>query len=471
VVIDFGERTRWLALHAAGARDLARELTTDDATGEYSVHPFCWRYPVRIVLWMFCGVLCLASDGVAQTLRWETVDDIDGATLARAITLSKKAVVVIGNAAAGDFVIHALRRRDGEPLWTDRVPAHSGIATDLQIASAAGRIFAAGYAADANGQGGTDTVIRAYDAATGTLLWNNLWDSGRDDFPNAIVAGPTAVVAAGVGANSLTSPLSFLVRAYDPTTGAVLWEDRQSPGERATATSVAITRTRVFVSGTTTTGNRTTGLLRVYNAATGALEWSLTRREFFTGLAVVGRRLVVFGSYFSLSYLGAFDTRTGAVLWEDSGTEPGGYVGDIAIEGDRLIAVGGASRGLRVQSYDVASGRLEWVERTSVLPGFMEFASSVATNGRVVYIAGANVLDFEYQEIMVRAYDAATGALLWDDRSHRSPRPSTAVDIALDNRRLYVAGFAAASGTNNHDFVIRAYDIRADAARSAPDDR
>jgi outer membrane protein assembly factor BamB len=433
---------------------------------------------VRIVLWMFCGVLCLASDGVAQTLRWETVDDIDGATLARAITLSKKAAVVIGNAAAGDFVIHALRRRDGAPLWTDAVPGDSGITTDLQIASAAGRIFAAGYVADANGPGGTDIVIRAYDAATGTLLWNNLWDSGRDDFPNAIVAGPTAVVAAGVGANTLTSPLSFIVRAYDPTTGAVLWEDRQSPGERATATSVAITRTRVFVSGTTTTGNRTTGLLRVYNAATGALEWSLTRREFVTGLAVVGRRLVVFGSYFDLSYLGVFDTRTGAALWEESGTEARGHVNAVAIEDTHLVAVGGGSIGvgLRVQSYDLESGRQEWEARTEVGPGVLDVGNSIATNGRAVYIAGAHVRDdqdvqgFHFQEIMVRAYDAATGALLWDDRSHRSPRPSTAVDVALDNRRLYVAGFAAASGTN-HDFVIRAYDIRADAALSAPDDR
>jgi hypothetical protein len=133
------------------------------------------------------------------------------------------------------------------------------------------------------------------------------------------------------------------------------------------------------------------------------------------------------GSYFDRSYLGAFGTRNGAVLWEDSGTEAGGSVRDIAIEGDRLVAVGGASSGLRVQSYNVVSGLLEWAARTSVLRGFLEFGTSVATNGRAVYVAGASVQDFEYAEIMVRAYDAATGMLLWDDRPigpAGRPRPS-----------------------------------------------
>src|SRR4051812_6600873 len=101
------------------------------------------------------------SDVFGQTLLWETVEDLSGGTdMARAITLSKKSVVVIGNSAnsaedVNDFVVHALQRKDGATQWTDRVADRSGISTQLAIASAQGRIFAAGYAAkpDLPGQG------------------------------------------------------------------------------------------------------------------------------------------------------------------------------------------------------------------------------------------------------------------------------------------------------------------------------
>jgi hypothetical protein len=422
---------------------------------------------------MCCCLLFLAADGFGQTLQWETVDDLSGGTdLARAITLSQKSVIVIGNSAGpedvNDFVIHALRRRDGAAQWTDRVPSDTGISTGLQITSARGRVFAAGYAVDESGQG-SDIVIRAYNAATGTLLWNNVWDVGRDDFPHAIAAGPAAVVAVGIGGGSTTRRLSFVVRVYDPSSGAVLWEDRvEKPGTDASASTVAVTNNRVFVAGNTVDGGQSDGLLRVYNAASGALEWELTQRSLFpSALKVVGRRLFMAGSFFDHSYLGAFDTRSGAVLWEDSGTEARGYVRDIAIEGDRIVAVGGGSSGLRVHSYDVVSGLLDWADRTSVLPGFQEFGTSVATNGRAVYVAGASAQDFGYAEIMVRAYDAKTGMLLWDDRSHRSGRPTTAVDVALGKKRLFVAGYAAGQGL---DFVVRAYDIRQDGERDVQED-
>jgi outer membrane protein assembly factor BamB len=255
------------------------------------------------------------------------------------------------------------------------------------------------------------------------------------------------------------------VRAYDPSSGAVLWEDRlERPDTDVSASSVAVTANRIFVSGSTSAGSQSVGILRVYNAATGALEWEQTRgAALFAEVKVVGRRLFLAGSYFDRSYLGVFDTQTGATLWEDSGTEPGGIVRSIAIEGDHVVAVGGAligaSSGLRVQSYNLASGQLDWVDHTSLPPGFFEFGGSVATNGRVVYVAGAYGQDIEFQEIMVRAYDATTGRLLWDDRSHRSGRPTGASGIALGPNRLFVAGFA---WSPTLDFVVRAYDIRHD---------
>jgi hypothetical protein len=70
-------------------------------------------------------------------------------------------------------------------------------------------------------------------------------------------------------------------------------------------------------------------------------------------------------------------------------------------------------------------------------------------------------------ELMVRAYQAGTGELLWDDRSH----PSTdrfvdrfLFDLALGKSRLFVVGYTIDQDSSpDADFVIRAYDIRGDA--------
>src|SRR5205085_11385473 len=97
-----------------------------------------------------------------------------------------------------------------------------------------------------------DIVVNAYDAADGTLLWTDTWDAGRDDTPQAIAAGPSAVIVVGYGGNSPGHLLAFLVRAYDPETGAILWEDRvERSGLDVAARTVTMANNRVIVAGTT----------------------------------------------------------------------------------------------------------------------------------------------------------------------------------------------------------------------------
>ena len=59
----------------------------------------------------------------------------------------------------------------------------------------------------------------------------------------------------------------------------------------------------------------------------------------------------------------------------------------------------------------------------------------------------------------MRAFDAETGSLLWEDNSHFSTDNATAVDMVLGKNRLFVAA-QVVNATS--DFVIRAYDIRPD---------
>jgi outer membrane protein assembly factor BamB len=183
----------------------------------------------------------------------------------------------------------------------------------------------------------------------------------------------------------------------------------------------------------------------------------------------------------SIPYLGAFSAGTGAPLWENT-APPGSPLGssfvDIAVNGSRVVGVL-LNNPIAVQAYDVTTGMLEWQAPN---PGSISF--SIGLNDDAVYIAGVIFLNPApgaapevFSELMVRAYAASTGELLWDDRSH----PSTVspfinrflIDLALDKSRLFVVGYTIdedhSQGFPRHavsgqDFLIRAYDIRSDVA-------
>ena len=299
--------------------------------------------------------LVFATNAFGQNLLWETIADLSGGTdIARAITLSKNAAVVIGNASntqeeVNDFVVSALRRKDGTTTWTDRVPTDSNV-LGLQIASARGRVFASGYAPPAAGFG-SDIVVRGYDAVSGALLWSSVWDEGRDDLPQALAAGPSAAVVVGYGGNTPGQNVSFLVRAYRSGEWRVLWDDRVQRSANGTAAwQVAVTRNRVFVAGNVLESGANELIVRAYNAASGTLVWEMSRPATSpVALKAVGPRVLLAGSSSGAGYLGAFDAGSGALLWEDQATEPSSFR-DLAVEGNRGVVVGSADGAVLVRS-------------------------------------------------------------------------------------------------------------------------
>jgi outer membrane protein assembly factor BamB len=414
------------------------------------------------LLFLFCAV----PKGRAQTLLWESVQDLNDVDLTRAMVLSKGSAVLIGNSASGsadvsDFVVESFRRVSGAVLWTAQTPEYPGYIAPLQIASARGRIFAAGYAAGAT-PGSTDIVVRTYDAVTGALLWGDVWDSGRDDMAQGIAANAKAVVVVGDGADVAGQSLQFIVRAYNPATGSVLWEDHVSrSGLDAEAWTVAMTQDRVVVAGGI---NGTPGdlLIRVYNVKSGALLWETTRPS--TGVVAVKANadgVFLAGASSRQYYIGAYDIKNGTLLWEDQGGAASAQFLDLAVTGDQVVATGMQQSALILNAYDAATGARRWEALTSPPVGVNDRGVAVASNGRAVYVCGgsSNAQNFEDSEFLVQAYDAATGTLLWDDRSHGSSY-SRAVDLALGKNRLFVAGYATST---TMDFVMRAYDIRGDA--------
>ncbi len=237
------------------------------------------------IAWCFLGLFFVASTVAAQKVLWEVEDDFGGrATAGSAVLLIGNAVIFTGRAELPGSVdpvpfMQSRHRTDGSVQWTVQAPEFlgGGAASFKLIASSQGRIFAATQTVEG-------IVVRAYEAATGTLLWSEVWDAGGNvDQVRSMVAGPGAVVVVGQRAygEDIPGPDSqLIVRAYDPVGGAPLWEDRVRRYDHSSAVAVAVSRNRVFVLGSIEIHDGTEPsdmLLRAYNASSGRLIWETMR--------------------------------------------------------------------------------------------------------------------------------------------------------------------------------------------------
>jgi outer membrane protein assembly factor BamB len=204
--------------------------------------------------------------------------------------------------------------------------------------------------------------------------------------------------------------------------------------------------------------------VRAYDASSGDLNWEIDRPGIVPAtMKLASGRLLVAGAAGSSTYLAAF-SKTGASLWDDMVPTSGGIL-DIAVAGSRIAAAISSGTGFAVRAYSLRTGALEWEDRPTFSPESFESVRAIVLNEDSVYVAGRAVEELSgNSEFLVRAYDAVDGSLLWDDRSHSST-DTAAVDLALGQFRLFVAGYTSDSSTDA-DFLIRAYDARVDVADS-----
>jgi PQQ-like domain len=424
------------------------------------------------------------------TLLWQLQQDVGGGLdLTRAITLSGRAAVIVGNsqgdedgARTFDLFVEAVSRRTGDVQWADQAFLSSNTVEPLFLAKHQTRVFIVGTRR-LPGHVDTEFLVRAYDVPTGALLWENAWMASPGaldaDHPTGIVAGPTAVAVFGYGNNANRSGLAFVVRAFDQTSGTVLWEDRfGADATEAIPWAGAINRNRLFLAGTTAPTSvvavARSLIVRAYDLSSGDVEWEITRPNVSpTEILLAGGHVHVAG-YSTLSganrtYLGAFSAKSGAPVWENPAPLSGLFT-DIAIEGGRLVGAVRNGTTFAVQAFDLnAAGTLLWQAIPTTHPGFAESADAVALNDGAVYVAGNSGLDlFGPFSFTVRAYAAASGALLWEDQYRPTPtdvsRPGS-VYLALGKKRLFFAGSAIGQSPSVSDILIRAYDIRADVRR------
>jgi outer membrane protein assembly factor BamB len=193
----------------------------------------CWPQASHRLAWgilAFMASLCLVGGAsrAGGDLVWEDqVDKAGGADGVSALAIGKGQVFAAGGgqntAGSQDFLVRAYDPKSGVMLWEDQLDqaGFNDVAEALAVQS--GQVFAAG--SGESGAGKQDFLIRAYDAKTGALLWEDQVDqSGFDDAALALTVCEGQVFIAGFGTKAAGNN-DFLVRAYQAETGALIWED------------------------------------------------------------------------------------------------------------------------------------------------------------------------------------------------------------------------------------------------------
>ena len=309
----------------------------------------------------------------------------------------------------------------GDVLWTNQLDVANGTDRALAVATRGTRVFVAGRVV--NGNADADWLVNAYDAKTGGVLWTNQFDlnGGRDEAFAVATAGQIVAVAGRV--RSATSNDNWLVSAYDVKTGSALWQDQydQSAGsDRANALTFC-GKTIIAVGRVTNVAGDFDWFVRAYEAATGTQLWEDQYN------AAIG------------------DDEAVAVAGRGSKVFVGGHVTNGAGDQDWLV-----------RGYDVKTGSILWSNQLDVAAGD-EAASSVALRGSSVFVAGYVVNGNADEDWKIRAYNAKTGAVLWEDQYDLANDDDRAVNVAVRGRTVAVAG-SVRNLTGDSDFAVRTYD-------------
>lgn len=412
------------------------------------------------------------ANAAGGDLLWQ--DIVDGGAKASDIAY---AVAVFGGMvfAAGElqklgissFAVRAYDSATGALVWSDRPAGEPGqdLASDVD-ASEQGVVVCGTVSEAGAGKFG----VRFYGLTDGHLIWEDQSQFGSADACD--VLGTTVYVAGNIR-NSTTGP-DFTVRAYDSATGVLLWEDQFDGGAEVGdfAHAFSIASGRLYAVGRIQqTADNDDIVIRSYDAHTGALIW----HQVFAGAAgesdeafavavgqgrvfVTGRASLVPGSFGDTWAVQAYNADTGKLLWADYHQQQ--EVNDIIVQGERVIAVGLRREGPAVvRAYEVKTGNILW--RNSFGSSFSS-AMAIDTNGQLAYLGGyATNAAVKAPAFIVRAVDLSTGATVWQNRFKSSKVGGRVNDIIVDSNRVYAVGLTQDTVTTVvKDFLVRVYDAQ-----------
>jgi outer membrane protein assembly factor BamB len=452
--------------------------------------------PMVWLLSLLSITLLIAQPAAGQpgTLLWEDRYDASGFEQAFAVATVRGRVVVAGdtsnNPPRRDFLVRAYDGATGALAWQDQVnrgndDIATGAATDRQRVFVSGTTF--------SDETGYDWILRAYDAETGNLLWEDIFDHvGRSDFSRgtALAAGSGLVFLGGYGTNEHDTGdfnTDYIVRAYDAASGALVWQDQLAGFSLAYA--LTFEGGRLFVGGSSDTAEFDQAIVRAYDASSGRLLWDRRTRgaagfgQTWTSTIEAEGDIVVAGQphrdvaapHAMRPLVQAYDARNGTSLWREefSTGDTWAWLHQIDLSGGQVVAAGfgGPSCNLSVsdcdtlvRSYSARSGALRWERLVDMSEGSDDYARLVTVEAGTVFVLAYAQSTYQVPNCctigrwVVQALSSAHGELLW--QTVEGDRESGTYNMAVDRGRLFIPGFAIDPATSDWDFIVRAYDAR-----------
>lgn len=350
-------------------------------------------------------------------------------------------VLYVSGHDGGYFVTIAYDAWTGQEIWRWSDTAATGVVYDSILSADGLRLFLTGS------DWGFLTV--ALDTSTHAPVWSARSYSGNT--PTSIALDPSGTRLYVGGMKYVAGPpthYDYNAIAYDAATGTELWNaSYDGPGHGIDRlTSIAVTPNGLLLAVGTSWGAGTNYDVTVValDVLTGATAWvaRYTTPDNYhesTASAVLspdGSKLFVTGNvletdtYEARDYLTlAFDSSNGAVLWSDTYNGPGGDLHDHAVgiaaapDGSRVFVTGTihyfdppcclTQFDFATIAYDASTGERLWLSLydssiTSIggTVGFFDYATQLALSpdGSLVFVAGDLISEWE-----IVAYDAATG--------------------------------------------------------------
>lgn len=322
--------------------------------------------------------------------------------------------------------------------------------------------------------GGGPTVAR--DAASG----NQLWQAGEEGMTEGVTWAAVDPDGSAVYVTGDVAPESpdaaYRTVAYSLASGKRLWSASFAGGGGGThsVASVVATGAVVVVDGVTSAGDAGTTVVTVaYDARTGDQKWVApvdASVDGTQGWFPNGARSLAVNPAGTTAYLTtasqtgdvsqivtvAYDVATGARSWiaryesPDHGNAMGSAVA-VSPDGATLVVTGMAERAKsRTDSvtvgYDAGTGKQLWVKTYNGPANQNEGTGLVAfgPDGATVFVAGTSEgATPEHEDMIVLAYDTASGAQRWAVRwDGPAKRDDNASDLAVapDGSSLVLVG-------------------------------
>jgi DNA-binding beta-propeller fold protein YncE len=427
-----------------------------------------------------------------------------GVGLKRLIVVGSSAALIASGLSGGALAAEIPLRVE---LWEGRFggPAQGwDDPVDLVVSPTGSAVFVTGTST-AN-ETGRDIATVGYEVESGRELWAARYDGPQPHVPQQFGSGWDESAAIGVspdgalvfvtGSSSGTeTDRDYATIAYDADSGDQVWLARYDgpAGGRDSPTGLAVSPdgSAVFVTGESFGGRSISDYATVaYDSETGdqlwvarydGLGWLSPWNGWDTPVDIAadpsGTRVFVTGYSFNpLTSRNDFVTvayaaHDGAELWKaryggigSRWDEP--FALGVSPDGASVFVTGSSgddeARDYSTVAYDATSGQELWDSRYAGPVGTWNAAWALAVNpnGSAVYVTGGSVGPGTWRDYATVAYDAGTGAELWEAR-YDGPASrddlANAVSVSPDGSKVLVTGASQGTSTRT-DYASVAYD-------------